>query len=509
MITITLSPFDDEEVLFTKASKKLGVEKKDLQILKKSIDARHKNDIKIIYTVGVKEDLKIEYEKVYTDEKVVIAGAGPAGLFSALYLARHGIKPIIFERGDKVENRTKKVEEFLSGGRLNEDCNVQFGEGGAGTFSDGKLNTGINNRLIDRVLQDFVTFGAPHDILYLNKPHIGSDKLKTTVINLRKEIERLGGRFYFNTKIEDLRFYKGKIESVIAGGKEYEASRLVLAIGHSARDTFKRLYQLGFSMESKEFAVGLRVEQLQEVINKDRYGNLYNLKTLPPADYKLVSHASDRSVFTFCMCPGGIVIPASSEEGYLAVNGMSNYLRDGKNANSAIIAQIKKSDYESSNPLSGVDFQRKLEGRAFKMGGSDFTAPAELCEDFINGNRPTSVKGVYPTYSRGFTLASLDKIFPESVTDALKKGLVDMDGKIKGFASLGAVLTGVESRTSSPLRILRNENFESLTYRGVYPCGEGCGYAGGITSAALDGIKVAESIFYDLVKEKDIQINNL
>ncbi len=501
MITVTLSPYDEEASVFVKASKKLGVKKEDVRIIKKSIDARHKNDIKIIYTVGVKEDLKREYEKIHTDEKVVIAGAGPAGLFCALYLARHGVKPVIFERGDNVENRTKKVDAFLSGGPLDEDCNVQFGEGGAGTFSDGKLNTGVNNGLIGQVLQDFVSFGAPDDILYLNKPHIGSDKLKQTVINLRKEIERLGGRFYFNTKIEDFRFYDGKIKSVIAGGKEYEATRLVLAIGHSARDTFNRLYELGFSMESKEFAVGLRVEQLQSVIDEDRYGKFRTLKTLPPSDYKLVSHASDRSVFTFCMCPGGVVIPATSEIGGVVVNGMSNYLRDGKNANSAVIAQVRKSDFESADPLSGIDFQRMLERNAYLAGGSNYCAPIELCEDFIKGNLPTTLNGVYPTYSRGFTLTKLDKIFPKDITESLKKGLSDMDLKIKGFASLGAVLMGVESRTSSPIRILRKENFESVSHGGVYPCGEGCGYAGGITSASLDGIKVAESIFENLKSE--------
>lgn len=501
MITINLSPYDEESCVFEKAAKKLGVKKEDVRIVKKSIDARHKNDIKIIYNVGVKEEIRREYEKIHTNENVVIAGAGPAGLFCGLYLARHGIKPVIFERGDCVENRTKKVNEFLSGGSLDEECNVQFGEGGAGTFSDGKLNTGINNGLIGQVLQDFVSFGAPADILYLNKPHIGSDKLKQTVINLRKEIERLGGRFFFNTKIEDFRFHNGKIKSVIAGGKEYEATRLVLAIGHSARDTFKRLYELGFSMESKEFAVGLRVEQLQSVIDEDRYGKFRTLKTLPPSDYKLVSHASDRSVFTFCMCPGGVVIPAASERGGVVVNGMSNYLRDGKNANSAVIAQIRKSDFVSTDPLSGVDFQRMLERNAFLAGGSNYCAPVALCEDFINGNKPTSINGVYPTYSRGFTITTLDKIFPKDITESLKKGLMDMDQKIKGFASNGAVLSGVESRTSSPIRILRKENSESVSHGGVYPCGEGCGYAGGITSASVDGIKVAESIFNDLKQD--------
>lgn len=495
MITIELTPYEEERLALEKAAKKLGVKKEEVKIYKKSIDARHKNNIKIVYSIGVKKEEVVCYERIDTDKKAVVVGAGPAGLFCALYLCRHGIKPIIVERGGCVEERTEKVERFLSGGSLDVNTNVQFGEGGAGTFSDGKLNTGVNNGLIGRVLNDFVDCGAPEDILYLNKPHVGSDRLKTTVVGLRKQIESLGGKFLFNTKVEDFNFSNGKIKSVIAGGAEIPADYLVLAIGHSARDTFSVLFQKGVAMESKEFAVGLRVEQLQEVIDDDRYGKFKKFKTLPPADYKLVSHLSDRSVFTFCMCPGGTVIPATSELDAVVTNGMSNYLRDEKNANSAVISQVRKEDFPSSHPLSGVEFQRMLERRAFLLGGSDYSAPVEMCEDYIKGNAPKRLNGVYPTYRRGFNLVSLDKIFPASINESLKKGLFDMDGKIKGFASFGAVLTGVESRTSSPVRILRKENLESVSHAGVYPCGEGCGYAGGITSAAVDGIKVAESIF--------------
>ena len=495
MITIELTPYDEESSVKEKASKKLGVKKEDVKIYKKSIDARHKNNIKIIYTVGVKTEENSEYETIDTDKRVVIVGAGPAGLFCALYLLRHGIKPIVLERGDMVEERVKKVEKFVGGGDLDTESNVQFGEGGAGTFSDGKLNTGINNGLIGRVLNDFVDCGAPDDILYLNKPHIGSDKLRTTVVNLRKRIESLGGKFCFNSKADGFVFKDGKIRAVKFNGAEIKADYLVLAVGHSARDTFKILYDNGISAESKEFAVGLRVEQLQEVIDYDRYGKFSKFKTLPPADYKLVSHASSRSVFTFCMCPGGVVVPATSENGSVVTNGMSNYLRNDKNANSAVIAQVRKSDFPSVDPLAGIEFQRMLERRAFLLGGGNYSAPVETCRDYINGNAPSGLEGVYPTYRRGFTVTSLDKIFPQSINESLKKGLCDMDVKIKGFASEGAILTGVESRTSSSIRILRNENFESVSHKGVYPCGEGCGYAGGITSAAVDGIKVAESIF--------------
>lgn len=502
MITVTLTPYDNEYSAVEKAAKKLGAKEEEVKILKKSIDARHKNNIKILYTLGVKSECKKEYEYIDTNKKVAVIGSGPAGLFCALTLIRHGIKPIIFERGSKVEKRTEKVEDFCNGKGLDVNCNVQFGEGGAGTFSDGKLNTGVNNGLIAEVLQDFVDCGAPSDILYLNKPHIGSDKLKTVVKNLRLLIEKSGGTFYFDSKVDDFIFKDNKIRAVSALGDEFEVDYAVLAIGHSARDTFKVLLEKGLSMESKNFAVGLRVEQLQDVIDEDRYGKFKNCKTLPPSDYKLVSHASERSVFTFCMCPGGVVIPAASEENSVVVNGMSNYLRDEKNTNSAVIAEVRKSDFASDAPLAGVDFQRMLERRAFLLGGGDYTAPVELCEDFIKGNTPTSVKGVYPTYRRGFCVSDLRKIFPDSVTESLQKGLFDMDGKIKGFASNGAVLTGVESRTSSPVRILRGENFESVSHKGIYPCGEGCGYAGGIMSAAIDGIKVAESIF-NKIKESE------
>lgn len=501
MITLELTPYEDESLVFSRAASLLKVDRAKIAIYRKSVDARHKNNIKIIYTVGVKEPKNRVFEKIESKKHVVIVGAGPAGLFCALTLCRHGIKTTVLERGDAVDARVKKVSAFMSGGALSEDSNVQFGEGGAGAFSDGKLNTGIKSDLISGVLQDFVSFGAPEDILYSNKPHIGSDRLKPTVINLRRHIESLGGRFYFNSRADGFEFRGDKVASVSFCGSEVPADFVVLAIGHSARDTFRTLYSGGVPMESKEFSVGFRIEQLQSLINADRYGKFAGAKTLPPADYKLVSHASDRAVFTFCMCPGGVVIPSSSENGLLVVNGMSNYLRDGVNANGAVICQVKKSDFCGSGPLGGVDFQRMTESVAFTLGGGDFIAPVELASDFISSNRPVGLKGVFPTYSRGYAVKSLDRIFPEKITESLKVGLSDMDKKIRNFASAGAVLTAAETRTSSPVRILRGDDYASLLYKNLYPCGEGCGYAGGIMSAAVDGIRVAESIFGKIKNE--------
>ena len=494
MVSIVLTPYDDPRQLFPRAAKKLGVKESQVEILKKSIDARHKGNIKIIYSVGVKGEQREDFFHVDTDKKVVVVGAGPCGLFCALTLCRHGIKPIVIERGSTVEARTKKMESFFNGGDLDCNTNVQFGEGGAGTFSDGKLNTGVNNRLIGRVLRDFVSFGAPEDILYLSKPHIGSDRLKSTIINLREHIKSLGGTFMFDTKVTDFNFKDGRIRSIVAGGSEIAVDYLVLAIGHSARDTYRTLLGKGVDMEQKEFAIGLRIEQLQRVMDEARYGKFAGFKTLPPSDYKLVSHQGGRGVFTFCMCPGGVVVPAQSEENTVVVNGMSEYLRDGKNANSAVVVQVKKEDFASSSPLSGMDLQIDLERRAFTLGGGGYKAPVCLAEDFISGRTPKSINGVLPTYRRGFEVVSLENLLPKPIENSLKLGLCDMDKRISGFASRGAILTGVETRTSAPVRILRDESFQSTKFKGLYPAGEGCGYAGGIMSAAIDGIKIATAI---------------
>ena len=505
-LTLELSPYDAESSLLIRAAKKLGISSLDglkLKIEKKSIDARHRSNIKIIYSVTVfdKEDAvetKV-YEKLPSSRTVVVVGCGPAGLFCALTLARHGIKPLVFEQGESVEYRTKSVTAFFEGGNLNTSSNVQFGEGGAGAFSDGKLNTQVNSPVIKDVLKDFVTFGVPNDILYLSKPHIGSDNLPKVVKNIRNEVISLGGQFYFSTKVSSLLLKNGCVSGVkTQDGKIFEADSVVLAIGHSSRDTFFTLNALGVYMEQKEFAVGLRVEQLQSVINKERYGEKFSsLKTLPPADYKLVSHPLERGVFTFCMCPGGVVVPAASEEGETVVNGMSNYSRDGINANSAVICQVKKEDFSSDSPLAGVVLQREIERKTYLSVG-DYKAPVQLASDFISGTPSKALNGVLPTYSRGFDFFMLENLFPNVIAENLKAGLFDMDKKLNGFASNGAVLSGAETRTSSPVRITRDENFESVNVKNLYPCGEGCGYAGGIASASADGVKVAEAIFAKL-----------
>ncbi|MBO4572763.1 MAG: FAD-dependent oxidoreductase [Clostridia bacterium] len=501
-VNVDLRISEDEALLFNRALKKSGLKKDDVsdwRILKKAVDARNKRDIKFCYVVELYQGEKREKPEIVPVEgnrSVVIVGAGPAGLFSALYLARRGVKVTVIERGASVENRSVAVKKFFDGGELDENVNVQFGEGGAGTFSDGKLNTQVNGKEIRSVLEDFVLFGAPKDILYLNKPHIGSDNLPKVVKNIRSEIISFGGQFRFNERMTELIAGGGKVTGVKTDKGEYLADKVILAIGHSSRDTFSYLHAAGVAMESKEFAVGFRVEQRQELIDRDRYGDFSGNAKLGAADYKLVSHATDRAVFTFCMCPGGVVVPSASEREGLVVNGMSNYLRSGENANSAVVCQVKKEDF-NGDVLGGVAFQKNMERLAFIAGGGDFRAPVQLAEDFVSDVPTIGLKGVLPTYSRGYEFFELKKLLPFRIIESLRAGLFDMNGKIRGFASDGAVLTGVESRTSSPVRITRKDNFESVSHKCLYPCGEGCGYAGGIMSACVDGIKVASAIIDD------------
>ena len=496
-LTVELRLDEPETLLAERVAKKAGKKgsKVEFHIVKKAIDARNKNDIKFVYNVklGKRKNYQTEFDRVRTDKKVIVVGAGPAGLFAALYLCRHGLKPLIFERGERVDERKKTVSSFFRGAELSVRSNVQFGEGGAGAFSDGKLNTQVNNEVIGRVLDDFVHFGAPEEIAYISKPHVGSDKLPAVVKAIREEIERLEGEFFFDTLVEDFIIKDGRLVGVVANGTKYDCDALVLAIGHSARDTFKVLYERGVYMEGKDFAMGYRIEQRQELINKDRFGRFFDHKKLSAADYKLVSHASERSVFTFCMCPGGQVVAASSEERALCVNGMSNYARDMENANSAVVCQIKREDFGPA-ALDGMFFQREIEKKAYEIAGGGYVAPVQLAEDFIKGVKSSAFNGVNASYSRGTEFCDLSALYPKIVVDSIKRGLYDMDKKIEGFASLGAVLTGVETRTSSPIRIKRGENLESVNVSGLYPCGEGCGYAGGITSAAADGIRIAEAI---------------
>ncbi len=514
---------------------------KDYKIIKKSIDARDKNDIFYNYSIVVilQDNYKMDrlaknknvvildnvnesMEKIKvlrtSTKRPVIIGAGPAGLFCALTLVENGIKPIIVEQGKRVEERKKDVDQFLAKGKLNTLSNVQFGEGGAGTFSDGKLTTNLHNPLCRTVINTFVKFGAPEQISYINKPHIGTDNLINIIANIRKYIIEKGGTFLFNTKAEDFKIENNEIKAVICSNKDddktnihksYDTSEkditknttnkieiltdtVILAIGHSSRDMFQVLYDKNVNMEKKNFSVGVRIEHKQEMINKSQYGENPKLK-LPPAEYKLAYHGKERSCYTFCMCPGGEVIASSSEQNTIVTNGMSTFARDGENANSAILVNVTPEDFKGDSPLEGVYFQKELEEKAFKLGGNNYYAPIQRVEDFLNNKKSDYIGDVKPTYKPGVTLSNLQEILPDFVTETLKEGILYFDKKIKGFANPDSILTGVETRSSSPVTIKRDERLMA-NILGLYPCGEGAGYAGGIMSAAVDGIKVATAI---------------
>lgn len=496
-----------------------------IDIFRKSIDARKKDNILFIYTVDVKLNKKIKlpkknkgnnittiepffYNANVTGENVlnnrpIIVGSGPAGLFCALLLAEKGYKPIVIERGKTVKNRRKDIENFWINKNLDEKSNIQFGEGGAGTFSDGKLNTLIKDRSKrgKKVLEEFVKAGAPNEIYYINKPHIGTDNLRKVLVNIRKKIISLGGTFRFEEKVLDICQKEGKLFRVITENDIIETDVAVFAIGHSARDTFEML-KPSVNMESKAFAIGVRIEHPQDMINKAQYGEFSNHPNLGAADYKFVHKCKNgRSVYTFCMCPGGIVTGATSEKGGVVTNGMSYYKRDLENANSAIIVTVTPEDFEKDNPLAGIEFQRKYERLAYKLGGSDYTAPAQLFGDLEKNVKSKAFGDIFPTYRPGVILTNLRGCLPNFVCDSLIEGINAFGKYIEGYNRPDAVLTGVETRTSSPVRILRNENYES-NIKGLYPCGEGAGYAGGIMSAAIDGLKVAESIMKEYKPNK-------
>ena len=478
-------------------------------IYKKSIDARKKNDIYYNYTIDVelknrKRENKFEKIEQYKFPKIevkrtskyqpVIIGAGPAGLFAGLILIQNGIKPIILERGKKVEERIKDVQEFIQNKKFSISSNIQFGEGGAGTFSDGKLNTGNTSIYSRKVLEEFVKFGAPKEILYTAKPHIGTDNLVKIVKNIREYIIENGGQVLFNEQVTDFEVQDGKIKAVICS-KRIETDTVILAIGHSARDTFKKLHELGVEIQPKNFAVGVRIEHLQKDINKAQYGTQTKLK-LPSADYKLIYHAKNgRTCYTFCMCPGGQVMASASEEGTIVTNGMSNFARDGENANSALLVNVTIEDFYKNTPLDGMYFQEQLEKSAYILGGSNYNAPIQTVGDFLENRKTTKFGKVKPTYMPGVTMSNLNEILPQFVSETLKEGITELDKKMNGFGDKDALLTGIETRSSSPVQITRDkETLISTNVYGLYPCGEGAGYAGGIMTAAIDGICCAIKI---------------
>lgn len=513
----------EKEQLKKLVLKKLPIKEKDIKnltIVKKSIDARKKQDIKYTYSV----DIKIEREEVifakiknpdiqkvnsiaYEDllhqtkkeerkeikQRPIVVGTGPAGLFCGLMLAEAGYTPILIERGGCVEERVKKVHTFWETNQLDLECNVQFGEGGAGTFSDGKLNTLVKDPMgrNKKVLEVFVEHGAPEEILYWNKPHIGTDRLREVVKNMRERILSLGGEVRFHTKLTDICVEKNQLKAVVLNEKETIACDvLVLAIGHSARDTFSMLLKRGCLMTPKAFAIGVRVEHLQKSINQAQYGDAF--EKLPPADYKLTYQSSSgRAVYSFCMCPGGFVVNSSSEPNRLVVNGMSNYKRDEKNANSAILVTVRPEDFPEQGALGGIAFQREWEECAYQIGKGNI--PIQRFGDFKKNQVTSEFGTITPCLKGAYTFANLQECLPSYVVEALLEAMEAFQKKIKGFSNEDVLLSGVETRTSSPIRIERDESFLS-NIKGIYPCGEGAGYAGGITSAAMDGVKVYEAI---------------
>ena len=484
---LRLAPQEPLSALRERAAKKLRVEPgriESLKLVKRSLDARKKDDIHYVCAAAVSirgaealllrraKDAALYTEPVYeipqvkTSERPVVVGFGPAGMFAALVLARAGARPLVLERGECVERRQQAVEAFRAGGRLDPESNVQFGEGGAGTFSDGKLNTGTHDRRISFVLREFAAHGAPESVVYDAKPHIGTDVLVAVVRSIREEILSLGGE-----------------------------SRLILAIGHSARDTVEKLYAQGVAMQPKAFAMGVRIEHKQTEIDLAQYGRARG--TLPAADYALHERLPSGSAFTFCMCPGGQVFAAASEEGGVVTNGMSYSARDGENANSALLVGLEPADFPEQDALGGMRWQREIERAAYACGGGDYRAPAQLVGDFL-ARRPSAGPGtVLPSYRPGVVWGELDGILPEKITATLREAIPALGRKLRGFDAPDAVLTAPETRSSSPVRILRGEGCEAAL-RGLFPCGEGAGYAGGITSAAVDGLRCAEAVLGQL-----------
>lgn len=506
-------------------SKKFGIKPdrlKSVRLSKKSVDARRKSDVHFIISLDIeakgeekllktiknaapveKYEYKISPIKDLAKRPVVV-GFGPAGMFAALILAMSGAKPVVLERGADVDSRCKAVEKFRNEGVLDTECNIQFGEGGAGTFSDGKLTTGIKDKRIGWILEKFVEFGAPEEILYMAKAHIGTDMLRNVVKNLRQRVISLGGDVVFGARFCGFASENGKISSVEyeRSGQLYrlETDNVILAAGHSARDVFELMYEQNISLSQKNFAVGVRIEHRREDIDKAMYGGFAGHPALKAADYKLAVHLPNgRTLYTFCMCPGGEVVAASSESGRLAVNGMSCFARNAENSNSALLVNINTDDYGSSHPLAGMYFQRQLEEKAFAAGGFDYSAPVISVGEFLG--KKSDGLSVEPSYRPSVKKASPEEYLPDFVCESLKFGIPEMGRKLHGFDSPEAVLTGIESRSSSPVRIDRREDMQSVSLSGFFPCGEGAGYAGGIVSAAVDGMKCAEAVLKNMEVE--------
>lgn len=526
-VTASVTPQDPQ--LKSLAASRLGVDEArivSLGLAKRSVDARRKSNVHFVVTLTVTLDNDAEESEADVVRRVssdhvriapteaplavpriapqpelrpIVVGTGPAGLFAALILARAGVRPLLFERGAKVDERVQAVERFLSGGVLDRESNIQFGEGGAGTFSDGKLTTNTRDPRCRSVLETLVAAGAPEEILWQARPHVGTDLLTGVVKRLRREIQELGGEVSFGMRLADVVLDQNSALSRVvfhsgAGSQEFPADTLILATGHSARDTFELLHRHGAHLVQKPFSVGVRIEHTQEMVNRAQYGSYAGYPSLGPADYKLSGQVSSgRGVYTFCMCPGGWVVAATSEDEAVVTNGMSRYAREGLNANSAFLVTVLPSDFQDDHPLAGVDFQRRWERVAFRLGGRDFRAPAQLMGDFLQGVPSTECGGIEPTYPLGVSFTDLAECLPEFVVQSLREAAPLFDRRLRGFATADAVLTGVETRSSSPVRVVRDGTLQS-NLRGVYPCGEGAGYAGGIMSAAVDGIRCAQAV---------------
>jgi uncharacterized FAD-dependent dehydrogenase len=518
-----------EDALRAAILQRLGIRDDDLlglSIFKRAYDARKKHALLLVYTVDVevrheaallkrfrndphvKPSPDMDYQFVghapdNLDERPVVVGFGPCGIFAALVLAQMGFKPIVLERGKAVRERTQDTWGLWRRKQLNPESNVQFGEGGAGTFSDGKLYSQIKDPLYlgRKVLTEFVKAGAPEEILYVSKPHIGTFRLVGMVEAIRHEIEQLGGEVRFQQRVADVQVEDGRIAGVVlASGETLTSHHVVFALGHSARDTFEMLHARGVHMDAKPFSIGFRIEHPQSLIDKARLGPNAGNPLLGAADYKLVHHARNgRAVYSFCMCPGGTVVAATSEPGRVVTNGMSQYSRNERNANAGIVVGITPADFPGDDPLAGIRLQRELESRAFVLGGGDYQAPGQLVGDFLAGKPSKELGSVEPSYKPGVHLTDLATALPPYAIEAIREALPAFDQQIKGFAMQDAVLTGVETRTSSPVRITRGDDFQSLNVKGLYPAGEGAGYAGGILSAGVDGIKVAEAVARDLL----------